>query len=670
MNTTGLTLSPEAGVERRDGRFVATSTEPWLRIEPHAALQPGKIVKFVYRLSLWDEPARPVFRFWTSDGNWRDQIAPGPIAGAAIWTGRIPTETVRISVSPTNRPGRFDFDLESVSRVSFGALAAKGLRRRPRATLRAVLAGRIGTPLESDVHLERAIGFTPFASYQAWQRARARPIDIAGIDAPRSDWTIAAKIHLVVDAATANLDELAATIAALRAQAYPHWRLHLAGGNDLDDLPADPRIGRLPRESAAAMLRALPGNSFIGAIQAGDAPYPYALAAVAEAAARSPETQVFYGDEDVHGAGRKRVPVLKPGWSPLLQTNRPYLGHAAFLRREILVDWTDAEAAAFVASAEIPRNAAARFAPDKVHSLRRVLLTRAAPWPDAGPPPPEPSPAAIALAGNPAALIIIPTRDQALLLSRCLASIFSTTSFNNFSIIIVDNGSVEPEAQQLFKAFRGDRIVSVLRCPGPFNHSSLCNAAAARRKADVLVFLSEATEILAPDWLDRLVAHALSPDAGAVGALILDRGRRIFDAGLALGIGGDARPFGAGAAAGSPGWLSRNEAAHEVSGVSKACLAVARRKFMLVGGFDAEHLPVEHNDSDLCLKLAERGWTARIDPKVRLLHAGPDRRDALQHGRADSPQRAWFQARWFGALRDDPFFHPGLSLSSLDAAFG
>jgi len=672
LKKTEFTLSPEQDVEMQGGRFIATSSEPWLAIEPRAALEPDKLIEIVYRASFWDEPVRPVFRFWMPGGLWRDQIGPGPIAGAAIWTGRIPAETFRISVSPTNRLGRFDFDLSAIRRISSGALFAKGLRRQPRSALASILGRRIGRSREPGFRPDWATGSTLIEHYAAWRKARSRPIDLERIDAPRCDWTTSAEINVVVDAEHASPAELARLITALRAQVYPRWRVIFVADHRPSNLPDEPRIRHLPRSQVVAFLRSLPADSIVSAIAAGDAPYPFALAAIIEAAARLPATAIFYGDEDYRRLDHKLVPVLKPSWSPVLQTNRPYLGHAVFLRTRILADWSDADVAAYVDRSEIPSPAAARFEAAKPHSLRRVLLTRGQPWPEPEAPLVEPSSTTIRLAGNPSALIIIPTRNRARVLSRCLASIFAKTAFDNFSIIIVDNGSIEPEARRLFETFRGDRIVSILHSPGPFNDSSLCNAAAARRKADVLVFLDNDLEILSEDWLGRLVTLALSPDVGAVGGKLFGPDGRVQQAGISLGMSDDMRRFRARRPAGSADSLGYNDVLREVSAIPRACVAVARRKFMLVGGFDADHLPVEHNDIDLCLRLSEKGWSARFDPDIRLIHAERPSSTSVpfcsEHDSAE--QRRWFEARWLRALRDDPFFHPGLSLHNSEEALG
>lgn len=672
MTAPGPALTPESNVVAAAGRLVATTTEPWLEVAPHPALRPGSLVEIIYRTSFWDEPVRPVFRFRSSAGECRDQIAPGAVAGMAILKTRIPSGTAMISVSPTCRIGRFDFEITSVRRLSFLGELLRAVRGKPRQVRSAILTRLIGWTDESDVNLTWASASTPIARYEEWRRARSREIALQSIDAPRCDWTATVEIRLFVDSRTAAPSDIVATIESLQAQAYPRWQLDLVATRDLDRVPCDPRIRRIDMESLAACAEAIGPSVFVAAVAPGARLAPYALAAVAEAAARQPEIRVFYGDEDFRGDDGCLVPVLKPGWSPLLEAERPYLGAAVFVRGDVVAGWTDDERTAFLTRANVSPAATAEAAEAEVASLRRVLLTRACPWRRRERKVVEKAPPIIHLPDNPSAMIVIPTRDQAHRLGRCIESIFERTAFANFSVAIIDNDSVEPETKRLLDHFLGDKNVTVLRCPGPFNFSALCNAAAARRKCDVLIFLNNDTEVASEDWLGRLVAASLLPDVGAVGGLLVYPDGRIQHAGVVLGMGNSAGHFGAGAPEAAPGWLSRNEVVHEVSAVTGACLAVARRKFMLVGGFDAEHLPVELGDIDLCLRLAEKGWGTRLDPQVRLVHAESASRGGATFRRLHvyAEQRRWLHARWLHALRDDPYFHPGLSLYDCVEALG
>ena len=45
----------------------------------------------------------------------------------------------------------------------------------------------------------------------------------------------------------------------------------------------------------------------------------------------------------------------------------------------------------------------------------------------------------------------------------------------------------------------------------------------------------------------------------------------------------------------------------EVTAVTGACLAISRRTFEAVGGFDEDRFPEVYSDVDLCLRLREEG---------------------------------------------------------------
>ncbi len=137
-------------------------------------------------------------------------------------------------------------------------------------------------------------------------------------------------------------------------------------------------------------------------------------------------------------------------------------------------------------------------------------------------------------------------------------------------------------------------------------------------------------------------------------------------------MGESAGHFGAMAPASTPGWANRNLVTHEVSAVTGACLAVTRAKFEAVGGFDAIHLPVELSDIDLCLKLNAQGWQTIVDPAISIMHEESVSRGGatLRRLAVYDRERAIFTERWRHVLRDDPTFHPGLSLYSWQPALG
>jgi GT2 family glycosyltransferase len=264
--------------------------------------------------------------------------------------------------------------------------------------------------------------------------------------------------------------------------------------------------------------------------------------------------------------------------------------------------------------------------------------------------------------------VIVPTRDQARLLAVCLRGLRDMTDYPRLEVIVVDNGSIEQDALALLNEIGTDPRFRVLPCPGPFNYSALCNDGANASRADVLVFLNSDISMCDRVWLKPLARWAVQSHVGAVGAKLLYPKMPkdgIQHAGVVIGMGGLAgHPYRA-SPNGNPGYLGQLLVAHEVAAITGACLAVERSKFEAVGGYDAVNLPIELSDTDLCLRLAERGWGAIWTPESVLYH-----HESATRGRQVRPfevyhkERNYFAQRWAHVIRDDPYFHPALSLFS------
>jgi len=75
------------------------------------------------------------------------------------------------------------------------------------------------------------------------------------------------------------------------------------------------------------------------------------------------------------------------------------------------------------------------------------------------------------------------------------------------------------------------------------------------------------------------------------------------------------------------------------------------------------------NDIDLCLRIGERGWTNIWTPEAVLVHLQSASRGIEADPFATYRQeRTYFVKRWAEFIRDDPYFHPGLSLFAHDVA--
>ena len=81
---------------------------------------------------------------------------------------------------------------------------------------------------------------------------------------------------------------------------------------------------------------------------------------------------------------------------------------------------------------------------------------------------------------KPRVSIIIPTRDLVALLQPCVESLLGQTTYPNFEIVLVDNGSQDPAALSFLAAIQREPRVRVLRWEEEFNFGRLNNFAVAQ----------------------------------------------------------------------------------------------------------------------------------------------------------------------------------------------
>jgi GT2 family glycosyltransferase len=222
--------------------------------------------------------------------------------------------------------------------------------------------------------------------------------------------------------------------------------------------------------------------------------------------------------------------------------------------------------------------------------------------------------------------IVIPFRDQLGLLRGCLRSLRLGTH-RDFEVVLVDNGSAQPATRRYLERTRR----AVVRCPGAFNFSRLCNEGARRAGGEFLLFLNNDVEVLRPDWLQRLLGVARRPDVGIVGATLLYPDRTIQHAGLFPRPDGQWVHGYRGLPADAAGDQDELRCVRTVPAVTGACLLIGRVFFWSLGGFD-ERLPTTYNDIDLCCRARARGRLVAVTPHATLLHY-----EALSRGFSTDP---------------------------------
>ena len=214
--------------------------------------------------------------------------------------------------------------------------------------------------------------------------------------------------------------------------------------------------------------------------------------------------------------------------------------------------------------------------------------------------------------------LVIPFRDRPELLRDCLASLRLGT-YQDYEVVLVDNGSRDPELLQLLQRLRRRRRCHIVCDAGPFNFSRLCNAGAEQARGDYLLFLNNDTCVLTPDWLEQLLTAAGQPGVGVAGATLLYPDGTLQHAGMFRRPDGVWDHFSRGMPGDHPGERGELRQVRAVPAVSAACLLIHRDLFLELNGFD-ERLPVTHNDTDLCRRVRERGLLVAVTPHARLLH--------------------------------------------------
>ncbi|HBX79846.1 MAG: glycosyltransferase family 2 protein [Propionibacteriaceae bacterium] len=401
--------------------------------------------------------------------------------------------------------------------------------------------------------------------------------------------------------------------------------------------------------------------------------WPNALAEVVRRINADPTLDAIYTDEEDFGLH----PLFKPEWNRELAESTDLLGGLVVVRSSVLTP----------AAAGHGRTQRILEEVDRVGRLPAVLVTAPAATADpvavaqhlvaaglqgadvqttADPAVVEVSPA---LLGRPMVSIVIPSRNSLGIVRRCLESVAGLSTYDHYEIVLVDTGSDDPEVWAYYADFAAlhKNFVVVPFGEKPFSYSLSCNLGAAKSKGEVLIFLNNDTEVITPEWMERLVAEAQRPGVAAVGPLLLfPGGRRIQHAGVGVGFGAVAANLLSGVAIKGPMTRTQHLLAscrRGTSAVTGACLAVRAEVFWSVGGFDPE-LRITFNDVDLCCAMGRLGYTNVYVPQVRLLHHESVSVNKLVAGRRDwvevDAALDLMRRRWADLIADDPALNPNL----------
>jgi glycosyltransferase involved in cell wall biosynthesis len=270
--------------------------------------------------------------------------------------------------------------------------------------------------------------------------------------------------------------------------------------------------------------------------------------------------------------------------------------------------------------------------------------------------------------------LVIPTRNAAASLRRCVDSIVEKTAYPRYEIIVVDDASDDAASRAGLASVAAMPNVRVLRHAQVQGEAAMRNAAVEAAAGEVIALVDDSLEVMSPEWLSEMVSLALQPGVGAVGARLMDRRRILTHAGIILGLGADgvAGCSHRGMPAGREGYGGRAALIQSFSAVSSACLVVRKDRYLQVGGFDAIHLKETFADVDFCLRLGQAGLRTLWTPYAELLDHKPVARARKSTEPASSSHLedvAYMKRRWGALLENDPAYSPNLMLAREDFSY-
>lgn len=594
------------------------------------------------------------------------------------------------------------------------------LTRLFRAVARLSRPFREGRPVSLPATVEPPA--TPGRSeYERWidRYEQLEPAQLAELCANIASWPQPPLLSILMPVYDTPEPWLRRAIDSVLAQSYPHWELCIAD----DASPSrhvqavlqeyqrrDRRIKLVNRPEnghiAAASNSALElaEGEFLCLLDHDDKLAPHALYLMASAIRAYPDKDLFYSDEDkIDAEGRRFEPYFKPDWNPDLFLSYNFFNHFGAFRtclvRELggfRVGYEGAE------DYDLVLRAISRVGHAKIHHIPHVLYHWGV----------VPGSAAVSHAEKPYALpaairavsehladqhiyaevtesspgtgtlrvryalpdppprvsIIIATRDGYALLRQCLDSIYSKTTYLNFEVLVVDNGSEDPLVLDYLQTLQASRGVRVLRDERPFNYPALNNAAARQAEGELLCLMNNDVEVISRDWLGEMASQALRPDIGIVGCRLWYPDDTLQHAGVILGLGGVAGHAHHRLDRTQRGYFSRAQLVQNYSAITSACAVVRASVFWEVGGFN-ERLAVAFNDTDLCVRIRNAGYRNLWTPYAELYHCESASRgyeDTREKKERFEREKAIMRQYHGDTLLNDPAYNPNLALERQD----
>ena len=527
-------------------------------------------------------------------------------------------------------------------------------------------------------------------------------------------------ISIIMPTFNSQPEQLSAAVESIQNQIYTNWELCIA-----DDLSTDPRIRTLLEQyvkndsrikvvfrnknghisAASNSALSLATGKWVALMDHDDLLPQHALFWLVDSINRNPNARMFYSDEDkIDVYGNRHSPYFKCDWNPELFHSHNMFCHLGVYERTLIncaggfrlgvegaqdYDLT-------LRCSEIVDDAQICHIPRvlyhwRAHNGSMAQSTRVKPYAiSAGKRALHDHfnrlniNATVKLTNYgyrvqyslpvmpPLVSLVIPTRNGLDLIRTCIESIIEMTSYPNYEIIIVDNGSDDVNVLNYFESLLSEKRIRIYHDDRPFNYSQLNNSAVDMAEGELICLLNNDIEVITPDWLTEMVSIALRPGVGAVGAKLRYANDTVQHGGVVLGVGGVAGHAFRGLPIEYSGYFHRLELTSAYSAVTAACLVIKKSLYKQVGGLNEIDLKVAFNDVDFCLRIRKKGYRNVWTPYAELYH-----HESATRGYDNTPEKQkrfnseveYMRENWRVELENDTMYSPNLTLDFEDFSY-
>lgn len=696
-----------------DFSWQATNSDPQFELVGWEALS-GRAARISFEIRTDNPLASPCMIYVDAGSGMSEHSAIGlnlDSSGKVEQNVAFPTLVGPIRLDPIARPGLFSVSNLTVELLEDSECAPELLERARR------MASWRGSPLPATAPI---VG----ESYQEWLDSHEPPPAIYPELRERSKtWKLQPKISILMPTYNTPEKWLCKALDSVIDQVYENWEICIA---DDCSTKAEVRtvleryVARYPEQVKVAYRTAnghisassntaleLVSGEFVGLLDHDDELHPLALFCVAETINAHPDVALIYSDEDkISEEGERSDPYFKCDFNYDLFLSQNMISHFGVYKASVMK-----EVGGFRTGLEgsqdydLALRVLDHVGHDVIYHIPRPLYQ----WriiPESTASGHEAKPYAHIAAMRaiddhlvrnnikahtihapgthafnkvvydlpevlPSVEIIIPTRDSATLVEQCVNSIRDKSSYPNFRITIIDNGSVEQATHDLFARLLTDDRIKIVRDDSPFNYSALNNRVGLASTADFICMMNNDIEVINADWLEEMISVAVQSKVGAVGAKLLYPDDTIQHAGVVLGVGGIASHAHKHFPNTMAGYFARARLRNAMSAVTAACLLIRQSIYAEVGGLD-EQLHVAYNDIDFCLRIRKAGYRNVWTPYAELYH-----HESATRGAEDTPEKIsrfnreteLVRQRWGDLLLNDPYYSPNLTLTADDFSF-